>query len=126
MARRRGIDPADVYPGIFRDYGRGGDYYYPDNGYYYPYTTYYPQAPAVDVNAVTVRLHVPTDAQVWFEGEATAQTGEDRDFVSPALTPGREYTYHIRVRWQENDKPVERKRDVKVHAGDRINLNIDR
>ena len=66
------------------------------------------------------------DSDFWFDGEPTEQSGTDRTFVSPALAPGRECVYRIRVRWDDNGKPVERKRDVTVHAGDRITLTIDR
>lgn len=133
MAARRGIDPEDTYPGIFRQ-GYGGTYYdsnwpstYPAASYYaYPTATYYPEEPPVDVNAVTFRMHVPDGALVWFEDEATSQTGDVREFVSPSLTPGRDYVYHIRVKWDENGKVVERKRNVSVHAGDRINLKFGR
>jgi len=121
MARNRGIDPEDTYPGIFR--GGWGAGNYPSMGDTY-YPAYYPQEPAVDMNAVTFRMHVPSGARVWFEGDATSQTGTDREFVSPSLTPGRDYVYHIRVQWDENGKAVERKRDVTVHAGDRISLNF--
>jgi uncharacterized protein (TIGR03000 family) len=102
-------------------------YYYPvDASNYYPYAAYYPQEPAVEVNAAMIRLQVRSDARVWFEGDPTSQGGADRTFVSPSLTPGHEYVYHIRVQWEENGKPVEVKRDVTVHAGDRINLNIEK
>jgi len=101
--------------------------YYPNArvSYYDPYTAYHPQGQAVDVNAATIRMRVPSNARVWFEGEATAQSGADRTFVSPSLAPGRDYVYHVRVQWDENGKAVERNRDVTVHPGDRINLNID-
>jgi uncharacterized protein (TIGR03000 family) len=113
------------------------DYYAPYYGtaYYYPYTAYYPgdgaayyYAPdrAEDGNAATIWMSVPGEARVWFDGAATSQTGADRTFVSPSLAPGHEYVYHARVQWTENGKTVERTRDVTVHAGDRINLNIDR
>jgi uncharacterized protein (TIGR03000 family) len=103
------------------------DYYYPEvePSYYYPPTAYYPQDPAADVNVATIRMHVPSDARVWFDGDATSQTGADRTFASPSLAPGREYVYHIRVQWDEKGQAVERNHDVTVHAGDRINLNRD-
>jgi uncharacterized protein (TIGR03000 family) len=123
-------------------YRYAGTYYYPyavnfypvNYGYaggYYPYaetsySAYYPPAPPVDGNAARIRMSVPSGAQVWFDGEATSQTGPDREFVSPPLTPGREYVYHVRVRWEDNNKVVERKRDVTVHAGDRVNLKVDK
>jgi uncharacterized protein (TIGR03000 family) len=102
--------------------------YYPtaEASYYQPYSASYPQEQAVEINTVTMRLSVPAGAKVWFDGAATAQTGADREFESPPLTPGREYTYHVRVQWHHNGKAVERTRAVTVHAGDRINLTIDK
>jgi uncharacterized protein (TIGR03000 family) len=120
-----GYDRSWPRPGFRRDWGDG--YYYSDGyrSYYYdPYTADYPRDPAVDVNAVTLRMHVPGDARIWIESEATSQSGPDRYYMSPSLAPGREYTYHIRVQWNENGKTVERNREVKVQAGDRIDLNV--
>jgi uncharacterized protein (TIGR03000 family) len=90
------------------------------------YSAYYPPAPAIDANAATIQLRVPASARIWIEGEQTAQTGTDRSFVSPPLVPGYDYVYRVRVQWNEDGKAVERNRDVTMHAGDRINLTIDR
>jgi uncharacterized protein (TIGR03000 family) len=119
---------ADYYPYAGASYYYSDTAYYPDGGASYssPYTAYYPPEQADDGNAVTIRMTVPSGARVWFDGSATSQTGAGRTFVSPALAPGREYVYQIRVQWEENGKTVERNRDVPVHAGDRINLNIDK
>ena len=68
-------------------------------------------------NRVHVRLVVPADAEVWFDGTKTSETGTTRDYVSPMLTPGRDYSYEIRVRWIENGQPVEQTRKVSVRAG---------
>jgi uncharacterized protein (TIGR03000 family) len=116
------------YPNTGAWYAYPYPVYYPNAGVSYAsaYTAYYPQEQAVDVNVATIRMHVPSDARVWFEGGATSQSGADRTFVSPSLAPGREYVYHIRVQWDENGKPAEHNRDVTVHAGDQINLNIDK
>jgi uncharacterized protein (TIGR03000 family) len=116
-----------VYPRYYvRDWR--ARYYYPDYAplYYYPDPVYYPQDQAVSADAATIRMHVPSDARVWFDDDLTSQTGPERTFVSPPLPRGRQFVYHIRVEWDENGKAVERKRDVPVHAGDRISLNIDR
>jgi uncharacterized protein (TIGR03000 family) len=73
-----------------------------------------------------VRIHmwVPENAQVWFEGSPTAQTGTERDFVSPPLSAGRDYTYHVRVKWMEGGRPLDEVRDITVRAGDRIDLKF--
>jgi len=68
-------------------------------------------------NRARIWLAVPADAQVWFDGEPTKQTGELRHFVSPPLPPGRTYTYAVRVRWTKDGKPVEEERRIRVQAG---------
>jgi len=115
-----------VYPRIYRRDWRSAYYYPIVSTPSYSYTAFYPQVQTVDTNAVTLRMRVPTEARVWIEDVATSTDGADRSFVSPPLTPGREYVYHVRVQWDENGKTVERNREFTVHAGDRIDLNIDK
>jgi uncharacterized protein (TIGR03000 family) len=66
----------------------------------------------------TARLHVivPAGAQVWVGGEETAQTGPDRVFASPAIQPGRSYTYEVKARWMQEGAPVEQTKQVRVQA----------
>jgi uncharacterized protein (TIGR03000 family) len=77
---------------------------------------------ALSPNAVALRILVPKDAQIWIQGEATKQQGPVRIFKSRELTPGVEYIYHIRAQWTEGGRQVERNRQVRVHAGDRLTL----
>jgi len=72
------------------------------------------QAPAQADNSAQVRVIVPPDAKVWFAGQETTQTGTEREFSSPALTPGKSYYYEVRARWMQNGKPVDQTRRVKV------------
>jgi uncharacterized protein (TIGR03000 family) len=73
---------------------------------------------------VTVNVSVPADAEIWFDGNKTRQTGPARSFVSPPITPGHDYAYVLKARWLENGKEVTQTRRVIVHAGDVINLWI--
>jgi uncharacterized protein (TIGR03000 family) len=73
---------------------------------------------------VAIRLWLPADAEVWFEGVKTVQTGAVRSFVSPVLAPGQDYVYTLRVRWTEGARPVERTRLLTVRAGDTIALEF--
>jgi uncharacterized protein (TIGR03000 family) len=76
-------------------------------------------------DVVEMVLRVPSTAEVWFNGTKTAaQTKAVRRFVTPALEPGQDYTYDIRVRWREKDRPLEQTRRIMVRAGDRITLNL--
>jgi uncharacterized protein (TIGR03000 family) len=80
--------------------------------------------PRTDTRA-RIWLHVPTDAEVWFEGAKTKQAGTLRYFFSPPLAAGKNYAYQVQVRWQKDGKPVERKRRIGVHAGDALQVDIN-
>jgi uncharacterized protein (TIGR03000 family) len=121
------VSPSD-YPVEDYDY----DHYAPpasldtyQSGYYPPEveTADAPAAPVGD-NCAHVTVQVPPDAQLWFDDYQAEQKGELRSFVSPALTPGREYSYDIRARWMENGKRMERARKIKVHANMTVNVDL--
>jgi uncharacterized protein (TIGR03000 family) len=69
-------------------------------------------------------LQVPADARIWFDNEETVQTGSSRDFITPPIPTGGQYTYAIRVEWTENGRQVESTRRIKVQAGDRVELDL--
>jgi uncharacterized protein (TIGR03000 family) len=76
-------------------------------------------------DAVEMILKVPSAAELWFNGTKTAQQAKAvRHFVTPALDPGQDYSYDIRVRWTDDGQPVEQTRRVLVRAGDRMTLNL--
>jgi uncharacterized protein (TIGR03000 family) len=81
-----------------------------------------PPAPALTLpdGAALLAVRVPADAEVWFDGEATAQRGRTRLFVTPPLDGGREWTYSLRVRWRDGGRPVERAQTFRVRPGDRL------
>jgi uncharacterized protein (TIGR03000 family) len=138
------------YPGYAYGYGGYGSYapYYGN----YPYSGNndygydYPSVPSVinpssyavpDVpdagaqqpvdNAIHLQLLVPANAEVIFNGSKTSQTGTVREYVSPAMTPGKTYTYHITVRYMgANGKVVNDTRDVQVRANDWYSIDFTR
>jgi uncharacterized protein (TIGR03000 family) len=70
-------------------------------------------------NAAHLRLIVPENAQLWFEGQKTSQKGRVRNFVSPPLTPGTTYNYSVRIRYTgENGREVEKTQSIAVQAND--------
>jgi uncharacterized protein (TIGR03000 family) len=77
-------------------------------------------------NTATIRLHVPEDAKVWFDGAATTQKGTERVYSSPPLTPGKKYIYQVRAEWTRNGKSVEEKRDVRLHANGEVSVDFTR
>jgi uncharacterized protein (TIGR03000 family) len=78
------------------------------------------QDAALSEGRASVRVRVPEKAEIWFEGEKTSQTGAVRNFLSPALERGKNFTYEVRARWTDDaGKVVERTQQVKVRAGGR-------
>jgi uncharacterized protein (TIGR03000 family) len=80
--------------------------------------TVLPQKKVEAPDTALVVAHLPEDARIWFEGEPTKQTGTFRQFVSPSLTPGKRYTYRVRVLWFEDGQWVSQVHSFPVHAGD--------
>jgi uncharacterized protein (TIGR03000 family) len=86
--------------------------------YTYPptdYRSYYP--PNAAALPATIELVVPANAQVWFNGQATAQTGTVRRFVTPPLNADNDYSYELKVRWDKDGQPAEESRTITVVAG---------
>jgi uncharacterized protein (TIGR03000 family) len=78
-------------------------------------------------NAAQLQLLVPEKAEVLVEGVKTSTTGAVRDFVSPPLTPGKNMTYTIAVRYTDADgKPIEETHSVRVRANDRLLIDCTR
>jgi uncharacterized protein (TIGR03000 family) len=142
----RGLSVGVGFYGSPYSYG-GYGYDYPANVYSYdvPSVATYDVVPSVESRAsfyppadvaapaaadaaapATVDVRVPADAEVWFDGNATRQRGEMREFSSPPLTPGKEYHYDIRARWMDNGRPVEDTRRVSVRAGARTDVDFTR
>jgi uncharacterized protein (TIGR03000 family) len=67
---------------------------------------------------------VPANAEVFFDGAPTTQKGTERLFVSPALEPGKKFSYDVLARWKENGKAVERSRTVGVASGASVRVSF--
>jgi uncharacterized protein (TIGR03000 family) len=85
------------------------------------YRAYYP--PNGNLPA-TIELTVPADAQVWFDGQATTQTGTLRRFVTPPLRANSDYSYELKVRWNQDGQQKEETRTISVVAGAVRQLNL--
>jgi uncharacterized protein (TIGR03000 family) len=136
------------YPGVYGSYAMG----VANNSLYYREPMVYPRDnssvvsavsttivppyanPAVGLRTTTlatpaagtasVRVLLPADARLYFEGVPTAPVGPDRLFESPPLALGRNYRYDIRAAWDENGREVVKTRSVVVHAGDRVRVDF--
>jgi uncharacterized protein (TIGR03000 family) len=113
----------------FMTYGIGqGTYkvHYPTpnaSGKYY-YLTPKAGVPVEDTTAL-IEVKLPaSDADVWFQGERTTRTGTVRQFRSPPLVVGRNYTYEVLALWGTGGQSTKELRRFTVHAGDRITVDF--
>lgn len=88
-------------------------------------TTPAPAQHRLPENAALVTVNVPADAEIWFSGNKTNKTGAVREFETPPLEPGANYSYVVRARWMENGKEVDQTKKVAVHANDRVNVSFE-
>jgi uncharacterized protein (TIGR03000 family) len=98
--------------------GYYGPYGYPRNisGYYNPNDLLsLPQGSGPAPCQVEIR--VPPTAKVWFDGDATTQTGNMRLYSSPPIQTGKTFTYQVTAKWMDGDKEVAQTRTVEVRAG---------
>jgi uncharacterized protein (TIGR03000 family) len=116
------VPPAVVYaPGAYGNgYGAApGAALPPPNGQ--------TQSPPAPDNAAHLQLIVPDNAEVWFDGARTSQTGKVREFTSPTLTPGSNYTYKISVRYIDaKGQPVNDTRNIHVRPNDWFSIDFTR
>jgi len=112
------VSPSTVYPG---DYVPNVVTTVPDTST--TQSNYY--TPSSD-NRGRIHVRLPADATLWVDGDATQQTGAERDFVTPPLEPGRSFTYTLRARWMNGSEPVERTMKVDVRGNDTAQVDFMR
>ncbi len=82
------------------------------------YLSYYPATSGQQLgNSAEIRVTVAPDAEIWFDGTRTKQTGSVREFITPPLTPAHTYTYQVRAHWTQNGKAMDQTRTVTVQPG---------
>ncbi len=72
----------------------------------------------------SLRVTVPAGAELWFDGTKTKQVGAVRDFQTPLLPTNRNFTYQLRIRWQEDGQMREQKRTVHVEGGQHVAVDF--
>jgi len=112
-------------PSYYSDGVQGG-FYSPFAGTSYgtSFGTYGAFSGAGIDNHVLINVRVPPNAEVFFDDQRTSQVGVVRSFISPPLSSDRNFVYHIRARWIEDGRQVERTRNIEVHPGDRLFVNF--
>jgi uncharacterized protein (TIGR03000 family) len=74
----------------------------------------------------TIRVELPEDARLTFDGESTASTGSHRVFLSPPLVRGKEFSYTLRAERMRGGEPVSVSKTITVRAGEATRVDLRR
>jgi len=74
---------------------------------------------------MTLDVHVPSDAKVWFQGTLMDPTGSLRRFYSPPLRDGVEYLYEVQGTWSRGGEIVNVSRTLRVKAGEHLDVDLE-
>jgi uncharacterized protein (TIGR03000 family) len=102
------------------------------------YNAFYPQGTLVqggfvqggqpgmtDNSRARIHVHVPANAQVFFDNSPTRQQGSEREFMTPPLEANHNYTYEVSARWTDaNGKEHRENRTVRMTPGQSVNVNF--
>src|SRR5439155_25541575 len=78
----------------------------------------------VPADRVMLVVRVPAQAKLTVESADTAQTGEERMFLSPSLPAGKAFVYTLVASWNEDGKERVATRRVPVRAGERTVVDL--
>jgi uncharacterized protein (TIGR03000 family) len=81
-------------------------------------------APVATQDVAKITVIVPADAELFFDGSPTTQTGSQREFMTPPLAAGAHYSYSLRARWTADGRPVEQTRTVPVSPGAQVRVDF--
>jgi uncharacterized protein (TIGR03000 family) len=77
--------------------------------------------PAAGAAPAQIDVIVPdADATVWFNGFQTTSRGINRQFDTPDLQPGVNYSYTVKAAWTQNGTAMSREYVVRVNPGARV------
>jgi len=84
-----------------------------------------PKKPEEVSTRATIVVHLPADAKLTFDGEATKSTSDVRTFVTPDLKPGTNYSYTVKAEVMKDGKPIViAEKKISVQAGVTTEVNI--
>jgi uncharacterized protein (TIGR03000 family) len=82
------------------------------------------RAAADDTATATVVVKLPADARLYFDDRPTKQAGAERTYVTPELTPDKEYVYQVKIEYTRDGRMMTQTKSVTVRAGQTSRLEF--
>jgi uncharacterized protein (TIGR03000 family) len=87
--------------------------------------TYAQAVPGVPANGALVQVELPADAKLTFDGVATKSSETVRNFATPVLQPGSEYSYTLTAEIVREGKTMTATRTITVKANEVTSVKLD-
>ncbi len=71
-----------------------------------------------------ITIKAPAGAEIWFDDTKMTETGPVRQFYTPPLERGRDYSYQVRLRWQQEGRTLTQTHELFVTAGSHITVDF--
>ena len=92
-----------------------------------------PPAPKAETNSgsnqgnqpARITVSLPGNARLWVDNVYCPLTSNERSFSTPALQPGQQYFYTMRMEVEKDGRVETENRRVNVAAGVRINVDFN-
>jgi uncharacterized protein (TIGR03000 family) len=84
------------------------------------------RADDVPGNKAIIKVRLPANAVVTIDSYPTQQTGAERSYITPPLTPGKEYSYTLQATWMAGGQARNVVRKVPVRAGQVTEVDLTR
>jgi uncharacterized protein (TIGR03000 family) len=82
-------------------------------------------ADPVPDNKALLIVRLPANARLTIADTPTVQTGSERTYISPPLTPGKDYYYVVKATWAESGQSRSEVREVVVRAGQKSQVDFN-
>jgi uncharacterized protein (TIGR03000 family) len=82
------------------------------------------EAASNDPAPATIRVALPADAKLTFDGEATKSTSADRLFITPPLQGGKSFHYSLKCQFVRAGKTISVQQNVAVQAGRETRVSL--
>jgi uncharacterized protein (TIGR03000 family) len=86
---------------------------------------YYGPGTEASMAPATIVVHLPADARLTIDGDATRSTGETRTFQTPPLEAGKTFHYELEALAERNGEKVRASKRVEVRAGRPAEVSLD-
>jgi uncharacterized protein (TIGR03000 family) len=76
-------------------------------------------------NRARINVKLPSNAKLWVDNVNCPLISNERSFNTPALVPGRQYFYTMRMDVEKDGNVVSENRRVFVEAGAQVNVDFN-